>query len=219
LVGRKIEKIDGNNTHAKSSRTLHIPFEGNDTLLAEFVITDKRSVGKEILSEYSPNQDYALSKDSLAILQQWLAARYRRSAFPDEFERRMKSFGIAQKITKVAKQHGEMITAIFFDVEEVCEGSTSSGLIYVLGIILMYETEPDFDSAEAEAEAAKIKIEKIFKSKCYDSKTDSWQGIELRYVDAVSEEALTYRQSKILRKWRLDHISLAADPQQPILTE
>jgi len=219
LIGCSIQKLDGNNTHAKSSRTLHISFDGSDTLLAEFVITDKHSVEKRILTGYLPDRKHTLSKESLATLQQWLAARYRRSAFPDEFERRMKELRIAEKISNVAKKHGEILTAIFFDVEEVIDEGSSEEKIYVLDIILLHETEPDFNSAEDAAHQAKEKIEQIFRSKCFDPKSDSWLGIELRYVDVVSEEALTYRQSKLLRKWRLDHISLGADPQQSLLME
>jgi len=37
--------------------------------------------------------------------------------------------------------------------------------------------------------------------------------------DAVSEEVLTYRQYTLLKPWRLEHLSLAADPQQLMAPE
>jgi hypothetical protein len=40
-----------------------------------------------------------------------------------------------------------------------------------------------------------------------------WQHIELRSCELVSESVLTYQMFKQLKKWRLEHISLAADPQ------
>ena len=46
-----------------------------------------------------------------------------------------------------------------------------------------------------------------------------WQHIELRSCDSVSESVLTYQQFKQLKRWRLEHISLAAEPQQPVLAE
>ena len=89
VVGRRITDADGNYTHAKSARTLHIKFEGDAPMLAEFVITAKRSISKETLVDFKPVIEYRLSPSGQATLQRWLASRYRRSAFPDEFERRL----------------------------------------------------------------------------------------------------------------------------------
>jgi hypothetical protein len=96
VVGRRIQKLDGNNTHAKSSRTLHIGFEGDGQLLAEFVVTEKRSIPKNVLVEFGPETNAKLSPPDLATFQLWLASRYRRSAFPDEFERRLIKSGLAE---------------------------------------------------------------------------------------------------------------------------
>ena len=46
-----------------------------------------------------------------------------------------------------------------------------------------------------------------------------WLHIELRSCDPVSESVLTYQQFKQLKRWRLEHISLGAEPQQPVLAE
>lgn len=113
IIGRRIQKLDGNNTHAKSSRTLHIAFEGSEPMLAEFVITDKCNIDKKILADSAPETNFKLSPPGLSTFQLWLASRYRRSAFPDNFERRMKETGLAGKIAKAVRQYGEMITAFF----------------------------------------------------------------------------------------------------------
>ena len=220
IVGHRIDRLDGNNTYAKSSRTLHIEFEGRESLLAEFVITEKHFIPKEELAKFVPDSLYHLSPESLSTFQIWLASRYRRSAFPDEFERRMKSSTLGSKISKIIKPSSEMITAVFFDVDEGREiPKTEPDDTYQLGIILLHAVEPDFDAAGIAVLKAAKEIEQAFKEKLFDAEMGTWKSIELRYVDAVSEEALTYRQSQLLKKWRLDHISLGADPQQPMPTE
>jgi hypothetical protein len=220
IIGRRIQKLDGNNTHAKSSRSLHIEFSDSAPMLAEFVVTEKRIIEKNALVDFNPDEDYKLSPSNLSTFQLWLASRYRRSAFPDEFERRMKESGLTRKISKSAKQHGKMITAVFFDVDEGHDIPHAGPKdVYTLGIILLHETEPDFNAAEIEANKAKAAIEHAFMSKLYDEKSGFWQSIELKYIEVVSEESLSYRQSKLLRKWRLDHISLGDDPQQSVLAE
>ena len=47
----------------------------------------------------------------------------------------------------------------------------------------------------------------------------AWKHIELRSCEPISESVLSYLEFKQLKRWRLEHISLAADPQQPPLAE
>ena len=220
VVGRRIQTLDGNYTHAKSSRTLHIEFEGDKTFFAEFIITEKRSILKKALLDFGPATNLRLSPPDLTIFQQWLASRYRRSAFPDEFEHRMKKTGLTDKIVKAVKPHGSMITAVFFDVDEGQEvARTGPDDVYMLDIILLHATEPDFQAAEASANEARAAIEHAFTTKLFDTQSGNWKSIELGSVEVISESAMTYLQSTLLKKWRLDHISLGADPQQPVLAE
>ena len=90
---------------------------------------------------------------------------------------------------------------------------------YCLDIVILYSTSADLDSALLVANKAKSTIEAAFKNKLYDEDTDQWQEIELRHVDAISDETLTYKQSTLMKQWRLDYISLQTDPQRPILEE
>jgi len=223
LVGRRLNTLDldGNFTHAKAARTLHIGFAGDAPVLAEFVATAKYSIGKELLGDFQPAEFSRLSPAGQATFQRWLAARYHRSAFPDEFERRLvRETKLAERIAKAVKPHGELITAVLFDVDEgvdlVRNGPHD---VYLLDITLLHATEPDFAQAEAAANTAKRVIQSDFERKLFDAQTGQWQSIELRYLDVMSEEALTYRQFTLLKRWRLDHLSLGAEPQQPLLAE
>jgi hypothetical protein len=221
VVGRLVKDIDGNCTHAKNARKLHVEFAGAATFWAEFEATAKVNIGKLALKELVPRADAQLSLENHAIFQMWLASRYRRSAFPDEFERRLaaKEFKLHEKIAKAVKPHGELIAGVFFDVDEGAE-VTRDGPddTYTLDITILHSADSDFDAAEKAAATAAKAIEKAFKDKLFDS-TKTWQHIELRSCEPVSEAVLTYQQFKQLKRWRLEHISLAAEPQQPVLAE
>jgi hypothetical protein len=221
VVGRRITDIDGNYTHAKSARTLHIKFEGDVMLLAEFVITAKCSISKKMLADFKPAIEYRLSPSCKATLQRWLASRYRRSAFPDEFERRLlRETKLAERIAQAVKPHGELIAAVLFDVDEGQElVRTGADDVYVLDITLLHSVESNYDTAASAANTAKAAIQAAFKTKLFDEKSGKWQYIELRYFDVLSEETLTYRQFTLMKPWRLDYISLGADPQQRIVAE
>lgn len=218
IVGRLIQKCEGNYTHGKSSRTLHLQFEGDKPLWVELVSIDKQVISKNKLEQFFPNTSSKLSVSNFSTFQQWLASRYRRSAFPDEFENRFNNAGLVKKIAGIVKKYNTMITAVFFDVDggEEIERTAREDL-YTLDIYLLYETENDFDAAIAAANKAKLEIDKVFKERLFDAATGCWKDIELNNVEVISEQALTYYQARIFKKRNLDYISLATHPQQPIL--
>ena len=86
---------------------------------------------------------------------------------------------------------------------------------YVLDITVLYAAD-DYEEAKNAARIAKTNIEKTFKQ-CLKSKEGHWQNIELRDCKIVSEEALSYKAWKLLKPWRLEHISLREDQLQPML--
>jgi hypothetical protein len=220
VVGRLVTGKDGNCTHAKNARKLHVEFAGVAVFWAEFDTTAKLSIDKRALNDFIPRPEAHLSPENHNIFQMWLASRYRRSAFPDEFERRLiKELKLHEKIAKAVRPHGELIAGVFFDVDEGAD-VTRNGPddTYTLDITILHLADPDFDAAEKAADTAAKAIEKAFKEKLFDP-TKTWQHIELRSCDPVSESVLTYQHFKQLKRWRLEHISFAAEPQQPVLAE
>ncbi|MEN9985459.1 MAG: hypothetical protein RI925_961 [Pseudomonadota bacterium] len=218
VVGCRVTDKDGNCTHAKNARKLHVEFVGGDIFWAEFEAKAKSSIEKLKLNEFYPLSDVHLTSENHAIFQMWLASRYRRSAFPDEFERRLtQETKLADKIAKAVRPHGELITGVFFDVDEGAEVVRSGpDDTYTLDISILYD--PDVDATEHAASQAVDAIQTAFKAKLLMS-NQRWQYIELRFCEAISESVLSYQEFKQLKRWRLEHISLAADPQQSVLAE
>jgi len=219
VVGKLADK-NGNYAHAKSARRLHVEFTGAASFWAEFDAIAKTSIAKTDLLPFLPRTDAHLTPENHATFQMWLASRYRRSAFPDEFERRLtQETKLGEKIAKAIKPHGDLIAGVFFDVDEG-EDFTRNGAAdtYTLDITILHTAEPDFVAADKAATAAAKAIETAFKEKLF-APTKTWEHIELRSCEAVSESVMSYLEFKLLKRWRLDHISLAADPQQPVLAE
>lgn len=219
VMGRLVDK-DGTYTHAKSARKLHVEFTGDVSFWAEFEATGKVALDKWDLDPFAPRADARLSPENHAIFQMWLASRYRRSAFADEFERRLtKETKLGEKIAKVVKPYGELIAGVFFDVDggkEITRNGPDD--TYTLDITILHAADPDFMAAENAAQKTATAIETAFKEKLY-APTKTWQHIELRSCEPLSESVLTYQQYKQLKRWRLEHVSLAANPQQPVLAE
>ncbi|MFM9967826.1 MAG: hypothetical protein ACKVQK_05440 [Burkholderiales bacterium] len=206
--------------HAKSARRLHIEYSGQQGPLAvELSAVDKVFVKKNDLAPFDPRTDVNLDAQGLAILQRWLAARYRRAAFPDEFERRLKETKVPRRIKRALDTAGKHVVAIFFDVdggEDIQHHGAAD--FYCLGIQLLYDTGMNESDAEAAARRAANEIEKAFES-AFQGKDQAWKSIRLEYCDVISDQAMSYRDSRLFKQWRLEYISLEDDPQQPVLEE
>lgn len=220
VIGCLVTASDGNCTHAKSARKLHVEFDGRDAFWGEFEATSKAVIDKRRLNQFVPRADASLAPENRTIFQMWLASRYRRSAFPDEFERRLiKESKLHEKIAKAVKPHGKLITGVFFDVDGGSEvARVGPDDTYTLDITILHAAEPDFEEAAMAAQVAAEAIEKAFKEKLFNP-SGAWQHIELRYCEPLSESVMTYQLFKQLKRWRLEYMSLAAAPQQPVLSE
>lgn len=221
IVGRRLTAVDGNYSHAKNARRLHLPFSaGTERLAAELPANGKRRIEKSVLAAFTPLLSVQIDPSERTILQRWLAARYRRPAFPDEFDRRLGETGLRDRLDKILKTHGAWISAVFFDVDSGLD-VTRSGQndTYAVGIYLLYSTEVDPDAADKAANAAATAIRKAFLEKCFSSKEGMWRHIELVECEAIADRAMTVHEAEHLRRWSADHVSLRAGPTHPILRE
>ncbi|MBK5012479.1 hypothetical protein IAE33_004339 [Pseudomonas sp. S60] len=221
------EKLDGNYTHCKTARRLHLELTGTDQrLLCEFDASKRVRIPKEhqdpskAFISYEPARTFLMSGQERSIFQRWLAARYRRSSFPDEFDRRLRDTKVAERLAKLFKDTGNHIPAVFFDVDQGMERARDgSDDLYELSILVLYKTDEDPEIAEEAAQAAVKAIEELFESRCRTGEGKTWKWIELIEIDVISDEALTYSQSLNLTRWQADYVSLRSDPEQPILDD
>jgi hypothetical protein len=113
IIGRLVEKADGNFTHAKSPRVLHLAFTTpGGPRVVELAATNKARIAKTDLIDHAPRRGWELDPTGLSILQRWLAARYRRTAFPDAFEELLNRSGASARLTKILKPAGKHICAV-----------------------------------------------------------------------------------------------------------
>lgn len=225
ILGRLLDtELNGNYTHCKNIRRLHLQLTGGEQHRRieldagrRIWISKEHEDSTKALASYEPPRERIMNASERSVFQRWLAARYRRSSFPDEFDRRLKEqTKVAERLSRALKTSGQHIPAIFFDVDEGME-KTRKGEDdpYELSVLILYSTKDDPAEAEAAAVAAAASIKEIFEKRCKVGGT--WKWIELLEVETISDEALTYGQSQQLTRWQADHISLRADPEQPIL--
>jgi hypothetical protein len=208
IVAERLAKEDGNCTNGKNSRLLHLPFEisGVTTWFALSAPT-KTSVSKDALAGHIAEPNAVLEQKNRAILRRWLGARYNRSAFPNEFEKRLRDTKLGDRISDIMKPSSSHIIAVYFDLDQGEEFERSGEAnVYDLAIFLVYVTEEDEPAARTVAENAAERIHEAFRKKCCDAEGE-WRWIKLAGCYALADTAMTFRESQLLSPANLDHLS------------
>jgi hypothetical protein len=220
IIGRRIDRL-GADANAKTVRRLHLPFlQGDAEVPVELEITTKTALKKEAVLAAPPRADLTLSPKARITLRHWLAARYNRSAFPEEFEARLKAkpAKLNEKIVKAMNEASEHVLAVYFDLDKGEENERNGpDDVYELTITLLYDSEEDEEAAHAAAEKAADAIETAFEAAMFFN--GKWRDIELLSCDTVSDNAMSVAGSRMLKQWRLDHMSLKEDPPQVMLPQ
>ena len=212
IIARPIERL-GQHAHAKNARLLHLSYLADvSPRCFELSATKKIRLSKVEILALVPTADLRLTEPSRRTLRRWLAARYDRQAFPENFERRLRlcvsdsKKTIAEAIAATLDDAGEHIRALYFDLDKGEEVERVAADPYHLGIVVLHIGSSEDDTAYAKAEEVAVAIEKIFEGAC---------GIKLQYCDPVADSVLTLQQATSLKEWRLEYLSLRADPIGP----
>lgn len=224
ITGRRVRKLGGD-SFAKTARRLQVEYQSADgPVVLELAASAKVPVPKAKLFAGEPRRDIALDKQGLNILQRWLAARYRRTAFPEEFEARLRSPQMSgkrtflERIEDILEAGGDHIRGLLFDLDEGADVErVALNDTYQLGVVVLYNSLRDEPAAAAVASNAAEELERLF-AEGFETQTGEWQGICLTYCDPMSDNAITVAQAEMLKEWRLEHMSLKDYPPQSTIS-
>jgi hypothetical protein len=90
IAGHFVAQEDKLCLNGRNPRTLQLPFE---SVWLDFRIHDRFRADKSALAGFPPDAGCALSETHRGVLRQWIARRYLRAPFPDEFIRRLERHG------------------------------------------------------------------------------------------------------------------------------
>ena len=186
---KRIPKL-GSDSYGKTTRRLHIEYDSeNGPVVLELYATYKAFVKKAELFRTLPYEGMWLTSANLNILQCWLAARYRRAAFPEAFETRLRDARAASKktflkrIETILEKSGKYVRSLMFDVDEGKDiERQGSADLYRLGINVLYDSENNEDAASEMAKTAAVDLESLFVSEFY-SEDGGWNNIQLTYCE------------------------------------
>lgn len=209
ILARIIEQHNGNFTHGKNPRTLHLGYtQGENLVFLELRASKRLTLQKDKLEAVQPDNSYKLT-DSRQILQSWLAARYRRHALPNSLVDRLRE--VFSYIEKKGKNQSSGILSfrLSYDPEDELPPDEP----YELWVNVVYITDKDEyrEMSEEFAEDLKTEFTNLLK------KTKDYGGVILCKCEAVSEMEFTLRDMRETVEYHLEHLSYRTEPSGPIV--
>lgn len=209
IFARILEQRNGNYTHGKNPRTLHLDYTHDEKLISLELLASKRlTVQKDKLEAVQPDETYKLNH-SRQILQSWLAARYRRHALPNSLVDRLSA--VFAYIEKKGKNNSSGILSFRLDYDPEYELPPEEP--YELWLNIVYITDKDEYRAMSEEIAQSLRTEF---PKLLEKTKDSGTVI-LRKCEAISEMEFTLRDLRETVEYHLEHLSYRTEPLGPVI--
>ncbi|MDD3179479.1 MAG: hypothetical protein PHQ04_03925 [Opitutaceae bacterium] len=171
-----IVAANGNLTHGKNPRRLHVPaVVGNSTVVLEAWVFHRFCFPRQVLEGFAPAAECAVPPEEIRTLIEWVARRYTRSAFPDEFNRRIKKAHVGFK--KVLTDNGAVISGVWLALNPFAE--LAPGEPYRIGVRVAMTVEDYGDAAKRDQANTVVNALELGFTDCED--------IEVERADFVSE--------------------------------
>jgi len=218
IVGTKIPTVDSNYTAARNVRCLHLSYRNeasSESVCIELQHSGRKSVAKWDFANIA-KLEANLPSDEKRTLKQWLAARYGRPAFPNEFENRLQNNKkFHEKLIKLLKPINKHLIGIFFDLGEERLTELPAGTPYCLRMSLTYKSIDGPIAREATKDCA-ISITNLFHS-AYGTPNVA-TNLVLESCEAVADTLFSLADlQRVDQWWRYDYISLQESPAPPLL--
>jgi hypothetical protein len=196
IPGRPIEAraIDGNCAWGKNPRLLHVPVDEDVAL--EFWAHQRLLVPRRELLRTVPDRERLLPPDQTEVLVRWVAKRYWRSAFPDEFNLRISE--VANKVRGTLKKRGGVAMAsiwVMLNSEDELPAEQDYE-VAVRGVM----TVDDHENEEART-AVSDALEAVVR------RMTACPGVLVRTWDVVPESDMSLDDVRYYKRWDYDDLS------------
>lgn len=215
ILGRKdkqFEKARHPRQLHYSSPSAHLGTERHVALRHEDLV---KVPVKDFFATACQDDQYSIDQTEKRGLKQWLAARYGRPAFPDDFETYLrKPYGnkstVEKAIAAIVSDEEGLLVGLFLDLGEYRTENPPKGEPFGLRIYVVYDASNAPEKARSYGEAVADKITALF-VEVYGQE-DAATEIALERCTAVAD--LEFRLSDIRRtdQWRLEYASLRREP-------
>jgi hypothetical protein len=121
---------------------------------------------------------------------------------------------VDKRLAKIIEPVGNLLSAVYFEVDAGKEINRCDGSPYELNIVLAYPPGDDPEQAADDVEKIEMKVTKLFEEKHFDQVFGKWNGIALKQCMSISEDDLSISKARLLTQWRLEYMTINADDDQ-----
>lgn len=194
-----IQQTDAQKQNARNPRTLQLNLNlFSEETQVEMLAHNKFTLDKELLAGFhSDNVEY-IQQDEKDILRSWLAARYRRHAFPDELTNRIAP--LLTELEKQAKRFPKNVVGILINYDPFDTELENDEDVYEIELSIIYSCEQTDAKENAEAIATRVKSR-------FDDGTRFRGNVYLEDCKVFSETEFTLYQLRKNIHIRFEYIS------------
>lgn len=204
-IARYIGHLDGNFSYNKNPRRLQCNLESANSFQLHIDLKAFEKIGilkDSIPNGIMPNSEIKFNKNELNFYVDWLAARYKRPAFPTEFDRRIDAAWDKSKRKKAVSKVSEKLIGIYAKVYPDKEINESEN--YAVDLLALTVS----DLTLVERKAIEILVNQ-YKAALRDANMDV--GIE----KIVTEFQVSVGTLKEYKRFNLDELSYKNDDPLP----
>lgn len=198
LGGSIVSENNGNLVNLKNPRKIQQTHQNNNKKqFIVFNIANRLLIDRNIcIKKKVPEDHYNLSISQLDEIIVLLLNRYRRPAFPDEFERRLKVKAVSLDIKKALKGNVIALEGIYFDLKPETELSENEEYILkVTGLIDSYSY------GEGDVKDSNDAFDKFVKA------IKKAQGIKVVHYAVYDPNTFTVLMERELKRYNYDYYS------------
>lgn len=177
LLGcRLVASEDGRYTYGKNPRHIHLSAViGGTGAVLDAVIFQRFCFPRPVLEDFGPKEGCSLPPETIRLLVEWVARRYTRSAFPDEFNERVRNTQVGLK--KVLEDNGSVVRGVWLALHTFSE--LAAGEPYRVGVRVTMSIADYANAAKRDQASTVVNALEIGLTGC--------AGIEVESADLVSE--------------------------------
>ena len=196
-----VEAENGNFFYGKHPRKFQFrPGPNKSTPIYEVSIHDRYMLDRPILEDLGPSTESELNPETVDNLANWIAKRYKRSAFPSEFNDRCRTAD--KQIGRILRRGSKDISGIYLVLDPWEDISADDE--YRLIITATYRPELDDDGDS---------LLELYN--CFDELVDalnSCEGLVVAVQDVKSEKEFSLYDVRNARRWDYDYMTFSEKP-------
>ena len=188
-------KPDGNFLYGKNPRIIQFPI-GERHFQAS--CHDRSRLDRRLLAQVKPSEVHVLQPSALHLLREWVAKRYIRPAFPDEFNARIRNDPTGKALRRLLELQGHLFQDLYLFCDPADQELPLGQLYKIIVWPVMSSLDYEDEMLRQQARDASSQIEAIL-SNCTDIDVIE---CELRHEGQISLDDLRY-----FKAWDFDHLT------------